>query len=128
MKPTILTSVHNAGTFDELVAAAPGFDLQRSHRSALLARVGSRGVVAVLIEHVDSTSDRSEALALLETIRSARPAIRRLLASEHCDLELVVHGLHSGLIHSILYRPLNFGELRAALRPGVSHASPAFGA
>ncbi len=68
-------------------------------------------VSAVVVENTPSLAP----LDALEAARGASPAVRRVLVSEHCDLQLVTEGLHRGVFHKLIYRPLDEHELFDAL-------------
>lgn len=66
---------------------------------------------------IDNTVPQVNAIELFQEIKKACPTARRILVSDYCDLGLIVQGLHTGAIQSIVYKPINAAELTAALGP-----------
>ncbi|HTW93762.1 MAG TPA: response regulator [Tepidisphaeraceae bacterium] len=54
-------------------------------------------------------------ISLLDSIRSMRPDVRRVLMSDAAELRPIIEGLHSGTIGRLLYKPFQPSELLAAL-------------
>jgi len=57
----------------------------------------------------------SSGIALLDSVRSMRPDVRRVLMSDAGELRPIIEGLHSGVIGRLLYKPFQPSELLAAL-------------
>lgn len=84
---------------------------------------------------VDNAVPQVNAIETLQTVRQLAPQARRILLSDHCDLAIIVHGLHTGAVERIVYRPIYVPELfnaiglehlpRAALSPTVAAANAA---
>ncbi len=68
---------------------------------------------------LDETESRQALLDFLEATRRSFANVRRVVVTDHCDLSLVINGLHTGAIDSLVYRPLTFHDLISALRPGA---------
>lgn len=64
---------------------------------------------------LDNTVPNFKAIEAFQKLKAARPAARRVLISDHCDLGLIVQGLHTGAVQHIVYKPVHAGELLAAL-------------
>ncbi|HSU66635.1 MAG TPA: response regulator, partial [Tepidisphaeraceae bacterium] len=71
-------------------------------------------VSAVITEQVMRCGD---GVQLLESIRTLKPAIRRVMITSYSDLSRIVEGLHSGAIQSLLQRPATDAELLVAVCP-----------
>jgi len=67
-----------------------------------------------ITEQVLSTADGVE---LLETVRSIRPDVRRIMLTTYTDLASIVSGLHSGAIERLVQKPLCDAELLAVVCP-----------
>lgn len=79
----------------------------------VLAMVESDPAISVLVtEQVLSTAS---GVALLETVRTSRPDVRRVLLTGYGDLATVIAGVHSGAIERLIYKPLVAAELLAAI-------------
>jgi response regulator of citrate/malate metabolism len=66
---------------------------------------------AVIVENAEPLSP----MEVLEAARGAAPSVRRVLVTAQDDLQLVTEGLRAGVIHHLLYRPLDAHELFEAL-------------
>lgn len=75
---------------------------------------------AVLAEHAEGSD---EMIQLLAEAGRARPKARRLLLAEACDLQLVIRALHSGVVHKLIYHPIDARDVRTALE-GILPAPP----
>jgi two-component system response regulator RegA len=56
-------------------------------------------------------------LDLLETVRTLRPHIRRVMLTTYADLASIVIGLHSGAIEALVQKPAQSAELLSAIWP-----------
>jgi serine/threonine-protein kinase len=74
-------------------------------------------VTAVITEQIMSSGDGVE---LLETIRTLRPAIRRVMLTGYSDLASIIGGLHSGAIQCLLQKPATDTELLTGVCPEVA--------
>lgn len=54
---------------------------------------------------------------LLETVRTTRPDVRRVMLTNYSDLASIVAGLHSGAIQHLVQKPATDVELMAAVAP-----------
>jgi hypothetical protein len=62
---------------------------------------------------------------LLETVRSFRPAVRRVMLTGYSDMAAIVVGIHSGAIQSLLHKPVGDTELLTAICPEVAERAAA---
>lgn len=74
-------------------------------------------ITAVITEQVLRSGDGVE---LLETIRTRKPQVRRVMLTSYSDLASIVVGLHSGAIQSLVQKPANDTELLVAVCPEVA--------
>ncbi|MCW3005268.1 MAG: hypothetical protein JWQ20_4566 [Conexibacter sp.] len=71
-------------------------------------------VAAVVTEHVLQTAS---GVSLLQSVRTMRPAARRVLLTPYHDLASIVDGLHSGAIERLVAKPFTHAELLTAILP-----------
>jgi response regulator RpfG family c-di-GMP phosphodiesterase len=64
---------------------------------------------------VDITAAQDDAIQVLQSIKSLRPQVRRILLTDYCDLSIIVRGLHTAAVQTIVYKPLHVPELLAAV-------------
>jgi two-component system response regulator RegA len=57
---------------------------------------------------------------LLETVRTMRPQVRRVMLTNYSDLAGIVQGLHSGAIQQLVQKPASDLELLHALAPALA--------
>jgi DNA-binding NtrC family response regulator len=57
---------------------------------------------------------------LLESARSMRPSVRRVMITNYADLASIIPGVHSGAIQSLAQKPASDDELRAAIAPQLT--------
>ena len=69
---------------------------------------------AIVTEQVMRTADGVE---LLETVRTRRPDIRRVMLTTYTDLASIVAGIHSGAIQCLVQKPASDADLFAAVCP-----------
>lgn len=74
-------------------------------------------IAAVITEQVLRSGD---GVALLETVRSFRPQIRRVMLTGYAGLAAIVAGLHSGAIQCLLHKPAGDAELLTAVCPELA--------
>ncbi|HEY7089085.1 MAG TPA: response regulator [Tepidisphaeraceae bacterium] len=79
---------------------------------ALLAAQQEVPPVAVLVDH---SFPHGSAIEALESVRQAHPSVRRILITDHCDLGLIIRGLHTGAVERIVYKPIHPPELLLAI-------------
>jgi adenylate cyclase len=89
--------------------------LATSTPSRALAWLENDPSVAVII--VDQVLKSGLGLDVLESAKTLRPDVRRVLITRYTDLAGIVHGLHSGAINRMVSKPLMVGELALALAP-----------
>ena len=92
----------------------------RNPSRALALMQIDREVRAIVTEQVMRGADGVE---LLETIRTMRPDVRRVMFTTYRDLARIVSGLHSGAIHCLLAKPATDAELFAAVCPELAQRS-----
>jgi two-component system response regulator RegA len=74
-------------------------------------------IEVLITEQVMRSGDGVE---LLETVRTLRPHVRRVMVTSYSDLSSIVAGLHSGAIQSLVQKPANDAELLIAVYPEVA--------
>jgi len=77
---------------------------------------------AIVTEQVMRTADGVE---LLETVRTRRPDIRRVMLTTYTDLASIVAGIHSGAIQCLVQKPASDSELFAAVCPEAAQRAAA---
>lgn len=70
-----------------------------------------------LTEHVMRFGNGVE---LLETVRTMRPEVRRVMLTSYSDLTGILLGLHSGAIQTLVQKPAGDLELLQAIRPAIA--------
>jgi response regulator RpfG family c-di-GMP phosphodiesterase len=78
----------------------------------------STDLAAVL---VDIAAAQDDAIQVFQSIKSLRPQVRRILLTDYCDLSIIVRGLHTEAVQTIVYKPVYVPELLAAV--GVQNHS-----
>jgi len=94
--------------------------LQARDARKLLSLAEDQAVTVVIADHALATGG---AIELLLSVRSMRPDVRRVLLVDHCDLAIIVKGIHSGIVERIIYKPIAAFEVVAAVCP--PEATPA---
>ena len=78
-------------------------------------------IAAVITEQVMRGGD---GVQLLETIRTLRPKVRRVMVTGYADMSSIVAGLHSGAIQCLVQKPATDVELVTAIYPEITkHAA-----
>jgi two-component system response regulator RegA len=62
---------------------------------------------------------------LLETVRSFRPQVRRVIFTGYSDLAAIVVGIHSGAVQALLHKPASDTELLSAVCPELAERAAA---
>jgi DNA-binding NtrC family response regulator len=60
---------------------------------------------------------------LLDSIRTMRPGVRRVMLTSYSDLASIVGGLHSGAIQCLIQKPVTDAELLTAVCPQAARQS-----
>jgi DNA-binding NarL/FixJ family response regulator len=97
-------------------AATKFFELVWVYDSRTLVETVSKSdqpPIAVVIDH--AASSQTPAIELLQAVRTASPNVKRVLLTDYCDLGIIVSGLHTGAVQSIVYKPIHAGELLGAI-------------
>jgi|SRR5580658_5129619 DNA-binding NtrC family response regulator len=89
-------------------------------REAMARLQNDPGFKIFLTEQVLSNSS---GIDLLDSVRSLRPDVRRVLMCDAGELGPIISGLHSGVIGRLLYKPFQPSELLAAI--GITAPAPA---
>lgn len=79
-------------------------------------------IVAIITEQVLRCG---AGVDLLETVRSFRPQVRRVMLTGYSDLAAIVSGLHSGAVQCLLHKPVGNSELLVAVCPEVAERAAA---
>jgi FixJ family two-component response regulator len=77
---------------------------------------------AIITEQVMRSGD---GVQLLETVRTLRPQVRRIVLTTYTDLAAIIHGLHSGAIQALVQKPIVDSELLAAVCPELAQMNSA---
>lgn len=108
-------------------AVAAHFDVQHARDvRRLLTLAQNQSVTTVLVEQSIAAKEGGGAIEVLVNIRTMRPDARRVLLADHCNLAIIVQGIHSGVVERIIYKPVTAFEVVAALCPPAqaNHAAP----
>jgi DNA-binding NtrC family response regulator len=98
--------------------------IQLSNPTRAIAMLESDpGVRIFLTEQVMRFANGVE---LLETVRTHRPDVRRVMLTNYSDLASIVTGLHSGAIEHLVQKPANDAELLAAVAPELVQSRMAY--
>lgn len=95
----------------------------RNPRRAIGLLEGDKYIRAILTEQVMRSADGVE---LLESIRTMRPDVRRVLLTTYTDLATIVSGLHSGAVQCLVQKPASDAELIAAVCPELAQRAAAY--
>ncbi|HEY2587706.1 MAG TPA: response regulator [Tepidisphaeraceae bacterium] len=74
-------------------------------------------IAAVITEQVLRSGNGVE---LLESVRTFRPQIRRVMLTGYPDLASIVVGLHSGAIQCLLHKPVSDADLLTGVCPELA--------
>jgi DNA-binding NtrC family response regulator len=93
-----------------------------SHRLEAASMRDAQGLLA-LIRHdvplhavmIDNAAPQFNAIEVLQSVKGLRATARRILITEHCDLGMIVQGLHTRAVERIVYKPICLPEALAAL-------------
>jgi DNA-binding NtrC family response regulator len=104
-------------------AAEPWFDVleTRDARKALAWLQQHAAVRVIVTEHV---MDTAAGVSILETVRTLRPDVRRVMLTGHADLSGIIHGLHTGAIDRLVHKPFTRDELLSAVRLDAAPVHP----
>ena len=92
--------------------------MQIKSPSRAIGMLDSDPAIAVfLTEHVMRFGNGVE---LLETVRTMRPKVRRVMLTNYSDLTGIVLGLHSGAVQHLVQKPAADLELLRAVAPGLA--------
>ena len=119
-KPVVLLSSGNLAGLQELRSLLNAwFDVRvvDIHKVEASFNAGAAPYAVIMEVDADEPKSRPEVLRLLDGLRQCHPHVRRIVITDHCDLALVIQGLHSGAINNLIYRPFSIAEVTAALRP-----------
>jgi DNA-binding response OmpR family regulator len=75
---------------------------------------------------VDIAVPSANAIETLQNLKARRSETRRILLTDYCDLGLIVQGLHTGAVQSIVYKPVHPAELAAAVGGQVVQTVPTY--
>ena len=89
----------------------------RNPRTAIAMLTLEPDICAIITEQVMRGAD---GVALLESIRTMRPAVRRILVTQYSDLAAIADGLHNGAIQSLVQKPATDAELLTAVFPEMA--------
>jgi DNA-binding NtrC family response regulator len=64
---------------------------------------------------IDIAAVPGEGIELLQSVRKMRPQTKRVLITDYCDLSIIVQGLHTSAVQSIVYKPIHVPELLGAV-------------
>jgi DNA-binding NtrC family response regulator len=64
---------------------------------------------------IDIAAAPGNAIDVLQSVKRLRPAMKRVLVTDYCDLSIIVQGLHTSAVQSIVYKPIHIPELLGAL-------------
>ncbi len=64
-----------------------------------------------------------DVLGLFEAVRHDHPQVLRILITAFEDLSQIVEGLHRGVIHRVLSKPLEYADLLGTV-PAAQHSVP----
>lgn len=62
---------------------------------------------------------------LLETVRSFRPQVRRVMLTAYSDLAAIVPAIHSGAVQALLHKPASDTDLLSAVCPEIAERAAA---
>ena len=74
-------------------------------------------IAAVITEQVLRCGNGVE---LLESVRTLRPQVRRVMLTGYADLASIVVGLHSGAIQCLLHKPVGDADLLSGVCPEIA--------
>lgn len=119
-KPKLLALDHDLNALRDVAAAlSPWFDVIRIREPLKVMSLiqADESITAIVTEQV---LPQANGVDLLETIRTLRPQVRRVLVSGYGDLGSIIGGLHSGAIQAMVHKPFTRAELIAAVLPNAA--------
>ena len=121
-KRKLIALDYDMNSLREVAAAlAPWFDVLRFREPLKVMSLiqADDSIAAIVTEQV---LPKASGVDLLESIRTLRPQVRRVLVSGYNDLASIVGGLHSGAIQALVHKPYTRVELIAAVLPHAAAA------
>lgn len=115
-------------TLGQIARVASGYYsvMQLKSPSRALGLLEADSSIEVFVtEHVMRFGNGVE---LLETVRTMRPEVRRVMLTNYSDLAGIVLGLHSGAIQQLVQKPAGDLELLHAISPVVAQQRSAVSA
>ncbi len=70
-----------------------------------------------------STVKGADVIGLFNALRREFPQILRVLLTEFEDLTQIVEGLHSGAVHRVVSKPLQYAEMLGSVPTAASHGT-----
>ena len=119
-RPTLIAVDDDTNALANLTSAMESHYtvLATSNASRALAWLEKDPSVTVIV--VDQVLKTGLGLDLLESAKTIRPDVRRVLITGYTDLASIIGGLHSGAINRMVSKPLVRGELTSVLAPAES--------
>ena len=123
LRHKVLAVITDSRTRSELARAAQAtFDLHvLPDCRQIAATIAAHPDAAALIVDSSSPAGGIAPIQLLQSVRSQRAPLRRVMIADAADLSAVVDGLHSGVIDAIVYRPIDLRQLHAAVLSSGGH-------
>ena len=121
-KPKLIALDHDLNVLRDIAQAlCPWFEVLRFREplSAMALIETDPGIGAIVTEQV---LPQASGVSLLETVRTRRPEVRRVLLSSYGDLASIIGGLHSGAIQAMVNKPFRREELLSAVAPQAAAA------
>jgi DNA-binding NtrC family response regulator len=116
-KSKLIALDHDLQSLRDVAAAmTPWYDVVRLREPMKVVELlqADANVAVVVTEQVLPTGS---GVSLLESARTLRPDVRRVLMTGYGDLASIIAGLHSGAIQAMVNKPFTRDELLAAVLP-----------
>jgi DNA-binding NtrC family response regulator len=94
----------------------------RNPRSAIGMLSDDPDICAIITEQVMRGAD---GVVLLESIRTMRPSVRRIMVTRYPELAGIVDGVKSGAIQALVQKPATDTDLLVAVFPEMANLSAA---
>jgi DNA-binding NtrC family response regulator len=113
MQRKIIALGHDESTLVQIShVLTPRFVLVRTQNpSQAIARLRKDRDIQVFL--MDQALAKSGGMDLMETVRTIRPEVRRIMLTNFADLTTLVAGLHSGAVQYLAQKPIRAAELLA---------------
>jgi len=115
--PNILALDDDLDMLSQIARAVAGHYRVISHSNPTRAMALLETDSAISVFVTEQVMRFGNGLDLLESARSMKPNVRRVMITNYSDLASIIPGLHSGTIQALAQKPATDNELLGAIAP-----------